>query len=164
MGTWIPLCLSSLRAQLLWYLVGRTTHGHIRNVFRAFFRRALTHCSNAVFLNTELKRIYQCGAKHGYSFAFMRKIFQEQKRKFETEQYASNVSPHRSPLCTPTNENTRISLPYKVHKYKTINQALSKAGTKCTYKRVPTIFNLLRNDKKKRNPKLDSRISQSTNR
>lgn len=109
-------------------------------------------------MKIELNRIYRSGARHGYSHKFMHKLYLQQKDKIREDFYdVAQVQSDERPLSLP-GQVDRIALPYKTHEYKTLAKALKKSNTKCTYKRPPTIFSLLRNDKKKRKSEFDSGV------
>lgn len=118
--------------------------------FTSYFKRSFTHFSNEALHKMELEHIYDCGLRHGYSRRFMWNVYMKEKAKFETS--ASLTDHHELATSNEVTQDSsdRFPIPFRLHNYRTIRQALKSNNMSCTFKRATTVFSLLCNDKDRR--------------
>ncbi|XP_023213993.1 uncharacterized protein LOC111616874 [Centruroides sculpturatus] len=107
--------------------------------FRALVERAFSHSSTKQALTNELARIKKIATEHRFPNMTHRLIEQYQRRK-HTLTAEITANPQR-------NNPARIPITYNLH-LKTVHRKIAKEhGIRLAYRRCPTIFRILRNDK-----------------
>lgn len=118
-----------------------------KSAFTFYFTRSFTHCSNNLLRNKEICRIFSLGCKFRYNDKFMQRISRKIESKFLL--HASQLGPS-SAVVHLLNPQSRVPLPFKLHSNSSIKSVLKSTNKTHTFKRGPTIYNLLRNNKSKR--------------
>lgn len=120
-----------------------------KSAFTYYFSRCFTHCSNAFFCRAECDRIFNLGRKHGYTTKFMQDLYLREKAKCNRQTLPSGQRETSTSNEHAVDTTCRLPIPYRFHTSKRVRTSLKSVNVARTFKRAPTIFNILRNDEQK---------------
>lgn len=121
-----------------------------KSAFDFYFKRCIMHCSDRFLRKVEIDRILEVGRKHGYAKGFLRKLYRKAKVKFLKLSTPSGQLQISAPKECSFDVNTCYTIPYRLHNSKEVKSSLRSANRNSAFRRAPTVFEVIRNDKSKR--------------